>query len=64
MPYARFLAYSVLGTLLWVSSFVLAGYFFGTIPVIKRNLTLIILVIIVISVTPGIIHYWQRRRRA
>jgi membrane-associated protein len=63
MPYARFLAYSVLGTLLWVGSFVLAGYFFGSIPVVKKNLTLIILLIIVISVMPGAYHYWQQRRR-
>jgi membrane-associated protein len=63
MPYARFLAYSVLGTLLWVGSFVLAGYFFGTIPVIKKNLTLIILLIIVVSIAPGVYHYWQSRHR-
>jgi membrane-associated protein len=63
MPYARFLVYSVLGTLLWVGSFVLAGYFFGSIPVIKKNLTLIILLIIVVSIAPGVYHYWQSRRR-
>lgn len=64
MPYGRFLAYSVLGTLLWVGSFVLAGYFFGNIPVIKKNLTLVVLVIIVLSVSPGLYHYWRNRRAA
>jgi membrane-associated protein len=64
MPYGRFLAYSVLGTLLWVGTFVLAGYFFGNIPLIKKNLTLIVLVIIILSVAPGLYHYWRNRRAA
>ncbi|MEK7206587.1 MAG: DedA family protein [Pseudomonadota bacterium] len=64
MPYGRFLAYSVFGTLLWVISFVLAGYFFGNIPVVKRNLTFVILLIIVVSLLPGIIEYWRHRRRS
>ena len=63
MPYGRFLAYSISGTLLWVVSFVLAGYFFGNIPVVKRNLTFVILLIIVVSLLPGIIEYWRHRRR-
>src|SRR3989338_5456105 len=63
MPYLRFLLFSVSGTLLWVVSFVLAGYFFGNIPVVKRNLTFVILIIIVVSLLPGIIEYWRHRRR-
>lgn len=62
MPYLRFLSFSILGTLLWVLSFVLAGYFFGNIPVVKRNLTFVILAIIVISLLPGVIQYWRSRR--
>ena len=62
MPYLRFLSFSILGTLLWVLSFVLAGYFFGNIPVVKRNLTFVILAIIVISLLPGVVQYWRSRR--
>lgn len=62
MPYLRFVSFSVLGTLLWVLSFVFAGYFFGNIPVVKRNLTFVILAIIVISLLPGMLHYWRARR--
>lgn len=62
MPYLRFLSFSILGTFLWVLSFVLAGYFFGNIPVVKRNLTFVIFAIIVISLLPGAVQYWRSRR--
>jgi membrane-associated protein len=64
MPYSRFILFSVLGTLLWVGSFVLAGYFFGNIPAVKRHLSVAILLIVVISILPGVIHFWRSRRRA
>ena len=62
MPYLRFLSFSILGTFLWVVSFVLAGYFFGNIPIVKRNLTFVIFGIIVISLLPGAVQYWRSRR--
>ena len=62
MPYLRFFSFSILGTFLWVLSFVLAGYFFGNIPIVKRNLTFVILGIIVISLLPGAVQYWRSRR--
>jgi membrane-associated protein len=62
MPYLRFLSFSILGTFLWVLSFVLAGYFFGNIPIVKRNLTFVIFGIIVISLLPGAVQYWRSRR--
>ena len=61
MPYARFLAFSFAGSLLWIGLFVLAGYFFGHLPVVRKNLTLVMLVIIVISILPGAIA-WLRHR--
>ena len=62
MPYLRFLSFSIFGTFLWVLSFVLAGYFFGNIPIVKRNLTFVIFGIIVISLLPGAVQYWRSRR--
>ncbi len=49
MEYKKFLPYDICGGLLWVSSFMLAGYFLGTIPFIKENMSLVALIIIVIS---------------
>jgi membrane-associated protein len=61
MPYARYLAYCLLGAALWVGSLCLAGYFFGNIPVVKNNLTVVILAIVLASVSPGIVA-WVRTR--
>ena len=59
MPYARYLAFCVAGALIWVLSLCLAGYFFGNIPVVKSNLTLVILGIILLSVSPGLIAWFR-----
>ena len=64
MTYARFLAYSVFGAVVWVAFFVYVGYFFGNLPFIKRNFSVAILVIIVISVLPGLIEYLRHKRAA
>jgi len=62
MTYRKFLMYNVLGALLWVLSFVFAGYYFGNLPFVKKNLTLVILVIIILSIMPGVIEYLRHRR--
>lgn len=67
MNYARFLLFSVGGTLLWITSCVMAGYFFGNIPFVKKNFSLVIFAIIGISVLPMAIHVlndWLKKRRA
>lgn len=55
MHYPRFLGFSVAGTLLWVGGLVTLGYFFGNVPFIKQNLSLMIVAIIVLSLVPMII---------
>ncbi|MCU0935208.1 MAG: DedA family protein [Gammaproteobacteria bacterium] len=62
MHYPRFLAFSVIGTVLWVGGFVGAGHLFGNLPVVKENLTAVILIIIVLSILPGVIEYLRARR--
>ena len=62
MAYGRFMLFSIAGAVLWINSLVLAGYFFGNIPVIKNNLTLVILGIIVLSLLPGMVHFIKERR--
>jgi membrane-associated protein len=59
MPYLRYLAFCVLGAALWVGSICLAGYFFGNIPAVKNNLTLVILAIVLLSISPGIVAWMK-----
>ena len=61
MSYARFIVYNVVGGVLWVVLLVFAGYFFGNIPIVKKNFTLVIFAIIFISILPGIIAYLNEK---
>ncbi|MEP7226073.1 MAG: DedA family protein [Gemmatimonadales bacterium] len=62
MSYGKFISYNVVGAVLWVGLFVLGGYFFGNIPVVRENFTLVILAIIAISVLPIVIEALRARR--
>lgn len=62
MTYSRFFLYNVLGALLWVVSLTLAGYFFGNLSFVKNNFSLVILMIIFISILPGVVEYIRHRR--
>jgi membrane-associated protein len=64
MTYARFLAYNVVGGVLWVAICLGAGYFFGNLPFVKKNFSLVILAIIVISVLPAVFEYLKHRAEA
>jgi len=61
MTYPKFTLYNIVGGVAWVCTFLLGGYFFGNIPSVKNNFTLVILAIIILSIMPGIIEYWRRR---
>jgi len=61
MNYRRFLAYNVVGGVLWVWGFGLLGYLFGNLPMVKKNFSLVILAIIVISVLPILYELWNSR---
>jgi membrane-associated protein len=56
MTYPRFLFYNVTGAVLWVFSMLLAGYFFGNIPVVKENFGLVVIAIIVLSIIPAVVE--------
>src|SRR5882724_4852624 len=64
MPYRRFAVWNVLGGLVWVETFLFAGYFFGNQPVIKRNFHYVIVAIIVISLVPIVVEALRARRQA
>jgi len=66
MTYRRFMSYNVIGGLVWIISFLLLGYFFGNMPVVKKNFSLVILAIIVLSVLPAVIEFvreWRKSRK-
>jgi membrane-associated protein len=60
MSYWRFAQYNVVGGLVWIATFVFGGYYFGSIPIVQRNFTLVILAIIVISVIPAAMEFLRR----
>ena len=62
MSYPKFIVYNVVGAVLWVGLFVLGGYFFGNITVVRENFTLVILAIIALSVLPLVIEALRARR--
>jgi membrane-associated protein len=64
MTYSRFLLYNVVGGVVWVTLFVLAGYYFGNLPAVRQNFSYVILAIIVLSVMPIVVEFMKSRRRA
>ncbi len=64
MSYSRFLFYNVAGGVGWIAVLILAGYLFGNIRVVKRNFSLVIFAIIIVSILPGIIAVLRQRARA
>jgi len=63
MSYGRFLTYNVVGAVLWVGLLVMVGFFFGNIPVVRENFTIVILAIVAISVMPIAVEAFRGRRR-
>lgn len=64
MSYVRFSLFNLLGAAAWVLSLCLAGYWFGNLPWIKENLSLVIVVIIAVSLLPALLAYLQHKRTA
>lgn len=64
MTYRRFLSFSVIGALLWVILVTLAGYFFGRLEIVKKNFSLVVLLIIFISLLPAVIEVLREGRRS
>ena len=62
MHYRLFMLFSAVGRIAWIAFFVIGGYFLGNIPMIKNNLTLMILVIVFISLAPAMLKFVQHRR--
>jgi len=63
MTYRRFAAYNVIGGLAWIATFVLGGYAFGNLPMVKRHFTWVIVAIVILSVLPVMVEALRHRRR-
>jgi membrane-associated protein len=67
MNYWRFASYNVIGGVIWVALFVFGGYFFGNIPFVKENFSLVIIAIILVSFLPAAIgllkHYLKKKSK-
>jgi len=60
MKYYRFLGFCIAGNVLWVNTFLWAGYFFGNIPTVKRNFSLVIFAIIFVSFLPPVYAFVKK----
>jgi membrane-associated protein len=66
MTYSRFIAYNIIGGFVWIYGFLYLGFFFGNLPVVKKNFGLVIIAIIVLSVMPMVIEFireWNKKRK-
>lgn len=63
MNYGYFISYNVVGGIVWTGVFLMAGHFFGNLPVVKENFSLVIIAIIVISVLPAVFEYLKGRAK-
>ena len=62
MKYSKFLAFNIIGGVLWSSLFLFAGFFFGNFNFVKNNLSLVIIGIILISLIPPMIEYFRNKQ--
>ena len=63
MQYATFVTFNICGGILWVTLFLLTGYFFGNVPAVEENFTLVIFLIIFLSILPPVYEYAKNTRK-
>lgn len=64
MTYGHFIAYNVVGGLTWTALCLFGGYFFGNIPLVKDNFSIVVIAIVLLSVSPAVIEYLRSRRKS
>ncbi|HLC61918.1 MAG TPA: DedA family protein [Candidatus Nanoarchaeia archaeon] len=62
MKYSNFLLYNIVGGIVWTALFVFGGYYFGNIPIVKNNFSIVIIVIIIFSFMPIAWEYWRHKK--
>lgn len=63
MTYWHFASYNLIGAAAWVLLFILGGYYFADLPIVKTHFHFVIVAIVVISCLPAVIEYWRERRK-
>ena len=63
MNYSKFIMYNVVGGILWISIFLVLGYFVGNHPEVRKNFTYVIFGIIIVSILPAVIEYFRNRKQ-
>lgn len=63
MQYGQFISFNIIGGISWVALFTLAGYFFGNIPLVKENFSLVVMGIILVSIAPMMIEFIRHKKR-
>jgi len=64
MSYFHFISYNIIGGIIWVALFVFGGYFFGNIPFVEENFSIVVIAIILVSVLPAVIEFMRENARA
>ena len=64
MTYWRFMLYNITAGIAWVGLFVFGGYFFGNLPIVKNNFSLVVFAIIFVSVLPAFIEFFRQRSKS
>ena len=62
MKYSNFLLYNIVGGIVWTALFVFGGYYFGNLPIVKNNFSIMIIIIIVLSFIPLVWEYWKHKK--
>jgi membrane-associated protein len=63
MTYWKFISYNLIGGIAWIAICVFAGYYFGNLPFVKNNFSLVILAIVIISILPGVVEFVRHKCR-
>lgn len=64
MSYKHFISYNIIGGIVWPAIFLFGGYFFGNIPFIKENFSLVVIAIVVISFIPAFVEFFKARKES
>jgi membrane-associated protein len=63
MTYWHFISYNIFGGIVWTALFIFGGYYFGNIPFIRNNFSIVIIAIILISILPAVVEYFRGKQK-
>jgi membrane-associated protein len=63
MRYGYFISYNIFGGIIWTALFIFAGYFFGNVPFVRDNYSMVVIAIVLISVLPAVVEFIRNRKK-